>query len=89
METTKDVFVGPEGMVRANIRAANIVISGKVHGDIVATNKVDLAPSAQLQGNIHAPKLAIAESALFKGSIDMSAPGPSASDRERAEAAKK
>ena len=74
IETNQDVIVGPGGMVRASIRATNITIAGKVNGNMTATNKVDLNPSAQLQGNIRSPKLAIAETALFKGSIDMSAP---------------
>jgi cytoskeletal protein CcmA (bactofilin family) len=72
IETTQNVIVAPEGRVRADIRASVITISGRVKGDMFATHKVDLAPSGQLEGNIHAPKLAIAESAMFKGSIDMS-----------------
>jgi cytoskeletal protein CcmA (bactofilin family) len=75
IETTRDVIVAAEGRVKAGIRGTNIIISGKVKGNIVAMNKVDLTASGQLEGNIHAPKLAIAESALFKGSIDMSQPG--------------
>lgn len=74
IDTTHDVLVGPEGKVRATIRASNVTISGAVIGNVTATNKVDLLASGQLQGNIRAPKLSIAESALFKGSIDMSAP---------------
>lgn len=76
IDTTQDVLIGPEGKVRATIRAANVTISGAVIGNVTATNKVDLMASGQLQGNIRAPKLSIAESALFKGSIDMSAPEP-------------
>jgi len=79
IETTNDVIVAPEGRVRADIRASTITVSGKVKGNMFATNKVDLTSTGQLEGNIHAPKLAIAESAMFKGSIDMSAPGPSQS----------
>lgn len=82
IDTTQDVLVGPEGKVRATIRAANVTISGAVIGNVTATNKVDLMASGQLQGNIRAPKLSIAESALFKGSIDMSAPEPT--DKESA-----
>jgi cytoskeletal protein CcmA (bactofilin family) len=63
--------VGPEGKVFANIKAGNVTISGKVIGNVTASGKVNLAPAGLLQGNIHAPKLAIAESALFRGSIDM------------------
>ncbi len=71
IESSNDVHVGVEGRVNATIRANNIMIHGRVIGDIAASNRVELAPSALLQGNIRAPKLAIAETALFKGSIDM------------------
>jgi cytoskeletal protein CcmA (bactofilin family) len=71
IESNNDVHVGIEGRVNATIRANNIVIHGRVIGDIAASSRVELAPSALLQGNIRAPKLAIAETALFKGSIDM------------------
>jgi cytoskeletal protein CcmA (bactofilin family) len=75
IETSNDVIVAPDGKVRADIRAKTITISGRVKGNIFATQKVDLTSTAQLEGNIQAPKLAIAESAMFKGSIDMSPPG--------------
>jgi cytoskeletal protein CcmA (bactofilin family) len=71
IESSNDVHVGVEGRVNATIRAKNIVIHGRVIGDIAASSRVELAPSALLQGNIRAPKLVIAETALFKGSIDM------------------
>lgn len=82
IETTRDVIVAPEGRVKANIRGATVVISGKVRGNVAAMNKVDLTSTGQLEGNIQSPKLAIAESALFKGSIDMSAP-PAKSDSKK------
>jgi cytoskeletal protein CcmA (bactofilin family) len=71
IESTNDVHVGTEGRVNATIRAVNVVIHGRVIGDCTATNRLELAPSALLQGNIRAPKISIAETALFKGSIDM------------------
>jgi cytoskeletal protein CcmA (bactofilin family) len=71
IESTNDIHVGTEGRVNATIRAVNIVIHGRVIGDCTATNRLELAPSALLQGNIRAPKLSIAETALFKGTIDM------------------
>lgn len=76
IESSRDVIIAPEGRIKANIRGQNITISGKVRGDVAATQKVDLTSTGQLEGNIQSPKLAIAESALFKGSIDMSAPAP-------------
>lgn len=83
IETTNDVIVAPDGKVRADIRANTITVSGRVKGNMFATNKVDLTSTGQLEGNIQAPKLAIAESAMFKGSIDMSAPGQSLKTERR------
>jgi len=71
VESSSDVMVGTEGRVNATIRAVNITIHGRVIGDCIASNKLELAPSALLQGNIRSPKVSIAEKALFKGSIDM------------------
>jgi cytoskeletal protein CcmA (bactofilin family) len=78
IQSTNDVIIAPDGKVRADIRANTITISGRVKGNIFATHKVDLTSTGQLEGNIQAPKLAIAESAMFKGSIDMSPPGQGA-----------
>ncbi len=86
IETTTDVIVGTEGRVNANIRAATVLIHGRVIGDVMATNKVELTSTALLQGNIRAPKLAIAELAMFKGSIDMrpaEEPVPSREKKEK------
>ncbi|HEV8578295.1 MAG TPA: polymer-forming cytoskeletal protein, partial [Thermoanaerobaculia bacterium] len=44
IETSNDVLVGSEGRVNATIRAGNIVIQGRVIGDVSATNRVELAP---------------------------------------------
>ena len=71
IESNNDVIVGHEGRVNATIRAVNIIIQGKVVGDVAASNRVELAPSAMLQGNIRSPKLSIAETAKFRGSVDM------------------
>ena len=71
IESSGDIHVGSEGRVNASIRATNIVIHGRVIGDCTATNKLELASSALLQGNIRAPKLSIADTALFKGTVDM------------------
>jgi cytoskeletal protein CcmA (bactofilin family) len=81
IETTQNVVIAPEGRVRADIRASVITISGRVKGNMFATYKVDLTASGQLEGNIQAPKLAIAESAVFRGSIDMSQPAPGKSQQ--------
>jgi cytoskeletal protein CcmA (bactofilin family) len=47
------------------------VVAGRIVGNVTAAERVELLPSAVLEGNIRAPKIAIAEGAQFKGSVDM------------------
>ena len=57
--------------VEADLRAARIVVSGEVTGAIAATERIDLDPTATVDGSLSADRIAIAEGARFNGSIDM------------------
>jgi len=65
------VIVGETGIIKADIMAPNIVIGGKVTGNITAESKVELLPAAQLYGDIQTPILAIAEGVIFQGNCNM------------------
>jgi cytoskeletal protein CcmA (bactofilin family) len=65
------VIVGETGIIKADIMAPNIVIGGKVTGNVTAENRVELLPSAQLYGDIQTPILAIAEGVVFQGNCNM------------------
>ncbi|MCK4649254.1 polymer-forming cytoskeletal protein [bacterium] len=65
------VIVGETGIIKADIMAPDIVIGGKVTGNITAENKVELLPAAQLYGDIQTPILAIAEGVVFQGNCNM------------------
>ena len=54
-----------------NIRAANIVVAGRVEGDIHAVNKLELTRTAHIHGKITCPVVAIARGAVHDGSIRM------------------
>ncbi|MHB8728555.1 MAG: bactofilin family protein [Sulfuricaulis sp.] len=54
-----------------NIRAVNIVVAGRVEGDIHAVNKLELTPTAFIRGKITSPIVAIARGAVHDGSIRM------------------
>jgi len=75
------VTVNPSGVVRAELRARRVFISGKVYGNVSGEESVELHPSGHLEGNIQSPKVIIHEGAQFKGSVDMkfkeTAPPPS------------
>ncbi len=68
---TRDLRVGPGGSVRATVEAQAIVVSGEVSGDCVASTRVELQATGRLTGNIRAPRIVIAEGAMFKGNSDM------------------
>src|SRR5687767_2932017 len=69
---SRDVRVGPTGVVKASIDAQSVVVSGEVIGDCSAVSRVEIQASGKLTGNIRAPKIVIAEGAQFKGNSDMS-----------------
>lgn len=69
---TRDLRVSPGGSVRAAVEAQSVIVSGEVVGDCTASQRVEIQASGRLTGNIRAPKIVIAEGALFKGNSDMS-----------------
>jgi cytoskeletal protein CcmA (bactofilin family) len=68
---TQRLTVGPQGTVKANIRAQLIIIEGTVDGDLQADKSVFVKETAKVCGNIFAPTVSIMEGANFSGSIDM------------------
>lgn len=68
--------IGPNGRVRANIEARNVVIHGKVNGDVHASERVELRKTASLAGDIATARISIDDGAFFKGGIDIQKPEP-------------
>jgi cytoskeletal protein CcmA (bactofilin family) len=68
--------IGPNGRVRANIEARNVIIHGKVNGDIHASERVELRKTASLAGDIATARISIDDGAFFKGGIDIQKPEP-------------
>ena len=65
--------VGESAVITAQIRAASIIVAGKISGDLSAANRIEIRPSAKVIGNLSAPKLVIHEGAVFEGHCSMSA----------------
>jgi len=66
--------VGPNGRVRANVEARNVIVHGRVDGDVQATERVDLRKTASLSGDILTARISIEDGAFFKGTIDIQKP---------------
>jgi cytoskeletal protein CcmA (bactofilin family) len=69
--------VGASGRVQAHIVAKAIVVHGEVTGNLTAAEKVEIRENGAVEGDIVAPRVAIADGAKFRGSIDMRRDEPS------------
>ena len=63
--------IGPNGKIKAELYAKAIVVLGEVIGNVSASEKVDIRENGSVEGDITAPRVAIAEGAHFRGSVDM------------------
>src|SRR5713101_150888 len=71
--------VGSNGRIKAQVTAQAIVVLGHVTGNLTATERVDIRENGSVEGDIVAPRVAIADGSHFLGSIDMQRKEPSAS----------
>ncbi|MCI9462897.1 MAG: polymer-forming cytoskeletal protein [Lachnospiraceae bacterium] len=68
------LIVGVDGYINGDIDAQNVMIAGRVDGDIVAHGKLELLSTGKLTGNITARSLVIDEDACFDGRCTMTSP---------------
>src|SRR5205823_2426423 len=74
LESQSLLTVGPNGKVRANIKAREVVIFGSVRGDVEVSEKIAIREQGSLIGNIKSAGISIDDGAYFKGSIDIMRP---------------
>ncbi|MFQ5816833.1 MAG: polymer-forming cytoskeletal protein [Terriglobia bacterium] len=69
-----NLVVGPQGRVRADIRAGEIVIEGTVQGNLRARDRLQIRKTGNVTGELVAARIVIEDGAYFKGSIDIERP---------------
>ena len=79
------VTVGRNGIVAANINAREVVVIGKVRGNLTASDRVDIRNEGSLTGDVVAQRISIEDGAFFKGGIDIRKPGQKANGEARAD----
>jgi cytoskeletal protein CcmA (bactofilin family) len=79
--------IGPNGKIKAELYAKSIVVLGEVKGNVLATEKVDIRENGSVEGDITAPRVAIAEGAHFRGSVDMATKGKQPQQQQQAKPA--
>jgi len=77
--------IGPHGTIQANIHAREVVVHGKVDGNVTGDEKVELKKSAVLTGDITTKRIVIEDGAYFKGAIDLQKEGKNQPGESRRE----
>ena len=63
--------VGPNGRVKANVKARNVIIHGTMHGNVEASEKIDIRKEAKIVGDLRTSRVVIEDGAYFKGGVDI------------------
>jgi cytoskeletal protein CcmA (bactofilin family) len=69
--SSKALLIENSGIVKANVRVKSARISGVLVGNIIAEDKVEIAPDGRVVGDLMAPRIVISDGAAFRGRIDM------------------
>lgn len=72
----KNLTVGKQGRVTADIHASSVLVEGKLHGNIHSDGLVSLAKTAVVEGDIQCARLVFEDGASFTGHVDMAKPNP-------------
>jgi cytoskeletal protein CcmA (bactofilin family) len=81
----RGVTIGSGGDLEGDVAAKSVVVGGKVRGQIVAAERVELTATAVVHGSVQAPKIIIAEGAHLQGSVAMSAAAEASAPRRTEE----
>lgn len=65
------LIVGESAMIHSEIRVSHVIISGEIHGNISASNRIEIHAPGKVYGNIFAPVVVIDQGAIFEGNCRM------------------
>jgi cytoskeletal protein CcmA (bactofilin family) len=68
--------IGPNGTLKAGVKAREVVVLGSIQGNVEAADKIEIRKDARLVGDIRTARIIIEDGAYFKGSIDIVKPEP-------------
>jgi cytoskeletal protein CcmA (bactofilin family) len=71
IELQHRLTVGPNGKIRANVKAKEVVVHGSIHGNVQSAEKIIIREKGSLVGDIKTAGIVIEDGAYFKGSIDI------------------
>jgi len=71
VESQSKLTIGPQGKVKANVKAREVIVQGTIRGNVHALERLTLKKEANLVGDIRTAGIVIDDGAYFKGSIDI------------------
>jgi cytoskeletal protein CcmA (bactofilin family) len=77
IEGSAKIRIARDGIVEASVHGRTVSVAGKVTGDISADERIELEPTASVNGNITAPRILIQDGASFDGQVNMKDPAKS------------
>src|SRR5580700_2074862 len=72
--------IGPNAQIAANLSAKDVLIMGRVQGNVVARGRVELRGGCSVEGDIRALRLAVEDNAIFRGKVDLTQAAVKGSD---------
>jgi cytoskeletal protein CcmA (bactofilin family) len=67
--------IGPNAQVAADLTAKDVLILGRVQGNVVASGRVELRAGCAVEGDIKALRLSVEDNAVFRGKVDLTQAG--------------
>jgi cytoskeletal protein CcmA (bactofilin family) len=74
LEVRHLLTIGPNGKVKANVKAKELVVRGSIHGDVEASDRISIMNGASIVGDVKTAGIVIEDGAYFKGGIDILRP---------------
>jgi cytoskeletal protein CcmA (bactofilin family) len=71
VELDGEILVGLEGRAKAQLTARRIVVNGRLEGDAIGNEKVEVGASGHVEGDVRATAVLFAEGAFFEGNVEM------------------
>jgi len=81
--TASHLAIGAHGDVKADITGRRVIIQGKLEGDVRAVESIVVEVSANVRGNLYAPRISLKDGAKFRGSVDMETGSDGSGDTQR------
>lgn len=71
IQTENCLIVGETALIQAEVNVGNLIVMGRLVGNVTATQRIEMAASAHIKGDLHTPSLIMQEGAILEGNIHM------------------